>query len=58
VLLDRRPVGTTPLQLPDVLAGSHVVRIEADGYAPWSSVVRVVANEETRVTGQLRSPDR
>jgi hypothetical protein len=58
VLLDRRAVGTTPLQLSDVLAGSHVVRLEADGYAPWSSVVRVVANEETRVNGQLRSPDR
>jgi serine/threonine protein kinase len=57
VLLDGSPVGTTPMRMAEVSAGSHVVRIEQPGYVPWTASVRVVAGEETRVTASL-NPDR
>jgi hypothetical protein len=42
-------VGTTPLMVPSVAAGDHAIRIELDGYRPWSSSVRMVAAESNRV---------
>jgi serine/threonine protein kinase len=53
VFLDGRLIGTTPLAVPSVPAGSHAVRIERDGYRRWSSSVRVVAAEQNRVTASL-----
>jgi hypothetical protein len=53
VYVDGRLVGTTPIALPTVAAGSHVIRIEHDGYRRWSSSVRVVATEQNRVTASL-----
>src|SRR5262249_11308842 len=35
VLVDGRPVGTTPMSLSDVPAGTHAVRLERDGYRFW-----------------------
>ena len=48
-----KPVGVTPLVLTDVPVGSRVIRLEADDHAPWSSTVRVVADQRTRVTVTL-----
>ncbi len=53
VYVDGRLAGRTPLQLTDVAAGSHVVRLEHDGYRRWSSAVRVVSGERNRVTASL-----
>ena len=53
VLLDGRHVGQTPLSLPDVAIGSHIVRIEMAGKRPWSTSTRVVAGKMERVTGSL-----
>ncbi|HET7619007.1 MAG TPA: PEGA domain-containing protein [Vicinamibacterales bacterium] len=53
VLLDGTYVGRTPIRLPRVKVGAHVVRIELDEHKPWSAMTRVVAGEETRVTGSL-----
>ncbi len=53
VYVDGKLVGTTPFEMPGVSAGSHVVRIEHDGYRRWSSSVRVVAGERNRVTASL-----
>lgn len=53
VLLDGRSIGRTPLTLPDVAIGMHVVRIELAGKKPWTSPARVVAGETARVTGSL-----
>ena len=53
VFLDGKLVGTTPLSLPSVPAGSHAIRLEHDGYRRWSSSVRVVASEQNRVTASL-----
>lgn len=53
VYLDGRLVGTTPMKVSGIGAGSHVVRLEHDGYRRWSSAVRVVAGEQNRVTASL-----
>ena len=53
VFLDGKLVGTTPLQLPEVSAGEHAVRLEHDGFRLWSSSVRVIATERNRVTASL-----
>jgi hypothetical protein len=54
VYVDGRLVGFTPMSGVQVTAGSHVVRIEHDGYERWSSVIRVVAEEGTHLTAKLR----
>jgi hypothetical protein len=53
VLLDGRNVGKTPIRLPDVRIGTHVVRLELPEHRPWSAVARVTAGQEARVTGSL-----
>jgi hypothetical protein len=53
VFMDGKQVGTTPLSLRAVPAGSHALRIEYDGYRRWSSAVRVVASQANRVTASL-----
>jgi serine/threonine protein kinase len=53
VFLDGKLVGTTPMMLPQIAAGEHVVRLDNDGYRRWSSLVRVVAGERNRVTASL-----
>ena len=53
VLVDGRRVGSTPLVLEDVPAGTRLVRVEADGYPVWAWTVRVVANQRSRVTVKL-----
>jgi len=53
VFMDGKLVGTTPMALPTVPAGSHAIRLEHDGYRRWSSSVRVVAGEQNRVTASL-----
>ena len=41
VLLDDRPVATTPFRLYRVPLGSHTVRIELEGYKPFSTSVNL-----------------
>jgi hypothetical protein len=53
VMLDGNIVGKTPLRLPDVKIGTHVVRIELAEHRPWSSVVRITSGQQSRVTGSL-----
>jgi len=53
VRLDGRAVGKTPLTLSAIGAGSHAVRIELDGYRPWSAAIQVVAGTQNRVTASL-----
>jgi PEGA domain-containing protein len=53
VFLDGRLIGATPLSVPSVAAGEHVIRLERDGYRRWSSSVRIVAAEQNRVTASL-----
>jgi serine/threonine-protein kinase len=53
VFVDDKEVGTTPMALPSVSAGSHVIRLEHEGYRGWSSSVRIMASEQNRVTASL-----
>jgi hypothetical protein len=55
VFVDRQQVGETPLQLPGLRAGSHVVRIERDGYDRWTTAVLVAADGQTRVSAKLQA---
>jgi hypothetical protein len=53
VFLDGRNVGQTPLSLPEVPIGAHVVRLELEGKRTWTTSTRVVAGDTSRVTGSL-----
>jgi serine/threonine-protein kinase len=53
VLLDGKPIGTTPLRLPEVPIGAHVVRLELAEHTPWTASTRIAAGQESRVTGSL-----
>jgi hypothetical protein len=53
VVVDGKTMGQTPLTLPEVVVGAHVVRIEMAGKKSWSSLARVTAGKMERVTGSL-----
>jgi len=53
IFLDGRLVGKTPLTMPKLPAGEHAVRLERDGYRPWSSITMISDGERTRVTASL-----
>jgi hypothetical protein len=53
VFVNGQQVGSTPLVLNNLSVGSRAVRFEAQGYQSWSAAVRVVADEQTRVTVHL-----
>ena len=53
VSINGKPVGVTPLRVPNVRIGAHVVRLELPDHRIWSSSARVAAGEEARVTGSL-----
>lgn len=53
VFIDGKLAGATPLVVPQIGAGEHAVRLEHDGYQPWSSPVRIVSGERNRVTASL-----
>ena len=53
VFLDNRSVGVTPVTIPDVRIGSHVVRLELTDHRHWSTTTRVSSGQEARVTGSL-----
>jgi len=54
VSIDGTRVGATPLVVTRIAAGSRVVRVTSDGHQPWSSAVRVVANQRNVVNAVLR----
>jgi hypothetical protein len=53
VFINGRLAGTAPIEVRDLSAGSRVVRIEADGYQPWSAAVRIVADQQARISVAL-----
>jgi hypothetical protein len=53
VLLDGKEIGTTPLRIPDVPVGSHIVRLELPDHRFWTNSVRVTSGETAQVTGSL-----
>ncbi len=55
VFIDRKPAGRTPLRVPNLRAGSHLIWIERDGYRRWTRVVNVPADRVSRVSADLES---
>ncbi|CAN5779679.1 hypothetical protein BH24ACI5_BH24ACI5_05870 [soil metagenome] len=53
VLLDGKPMGTTPVRIPDVAIGSRIIRLQLEDHRDWTTSTRVVAGQETRVSGSL-----
>jgi len=53
VHLDDRLVATTPFRLYGVPPGSHTVRMELQGYQPWSMSVNVEAGSRGRIAASL-----
>lgn len=53
VIVDGQVIGTTPMQMLALPAGTHDVRLELDGYRTWTSTVQVRGGETSRVTGSL-----
>ena len=54
VFINQQSVGQTPLNLPDLRAGTHAIRVEHDGYARWTAAVLVFAGKRTRITTLLQ----
>jgi hypothetical protein len=53
VFVNNQLVGSTPIAIPVLPAGPATVRIELDGYQPWTTTVRVGAGEQMRVAASL-----
>jgi hypothetical protein len=53
VFVNGRLAGSTPIAIPGLLAGDATVRIEKDGYVPWTATVRVSAGGQTAVRASL-----
>jgi Protein kinase domain/PEGA domain len=53
VMIDGRFAGMTPLRVPEVRAGNHVVRIERTGFGPFSRTVEIQPGQQVRVTAAL-----
>ena len=53
VRVDGAAVGVTPVEVPDVAFGTHLVRIELPGYRPWVSEVDVSGTAQIRVGASL-----
>lgn len=53
VFINRETVGNTPLRLPNLRAGAHLVWIERDGYRRWTRVVEVPAERVTHLSASL-----
>jgi len=53
VFVDGALVGTTPFLMDSIAAGDHAVRMELDGFNPWTASTKVVGGERARVSGSL-----
>ena len=53
VRVDNKKVGKTPVVMPEVLIGSHVIELYKDGYARQNFAAEVKVGETTRVARQL-----
>lgn len=53
VVVNGKVVGQTPVMLKDLPVGSRGVVVRRDGYSPWSTTVRIVANQLTTVKANL-----
>ena len=57
VFVDGQPIGTTPVLLPDISPGIHVVRLQLAAHREWISTVQVVPDDRNRVTAALEEDE-
>lgn len=55
VFVNNERVGEAPLVLSSLPVGSRAVRVELNGYEPWSRSVRIVANRSTSISAHLEA---
>lgn len=55
VFVNRKSVGTAPVRVRNLRAGSHLVWVEHDGYRRWTRVITVPAERVTRVSADLEA---
>lgn len=55
VYLDGRPIGQTPLYLPQTLIGSHTLKLSKSGCADWTGNVTISEGQIAEVTATLQS---
>ena len=53
VFINGKEIGNTPIQIPEVRIGSHVIRLQLADHRIWSNSVSVSAGRESRVSGSL-----
>ena len=53
VFIDGKEIGNTPIQIPEVRIGSHVIRLQLADHRIWANSVSVSAGKESRVSGSL-----
>ena len=53
VYLDERLVSTTPFQLSAIAPGRHTLRIDMQGYRPWSAPVSIEQGALTKISAVL-----
>jgi len=53
VSLGDRAMGQTPIEIRDVEPGTHTVRVELPGYAPWEQQLELHAGESELLTARL-----
>jgi hypothetical protein len=53
IFLDGAPRGATPQQIDDLPVGTYAVRIERDGFVPWTDSVAVGAETTRRIQPEL-----
>jgi hypothetical protein len=57
VFIDEQFVGTTPMLMPDISPGIHVVRLQLAAHRDWTSTVQVVEDDRNRVTAALEEDE-
>jgi hypothetical protein len=55
VAVNNQHVGTTPLVLRDVPAGTHAVRVDSPGFQRWSRAILVATGKHAKVEATLKA---
>jgi hypothetical protein len=53
VFVDDRAVGVTPVRIPEIAPGSHLIRLELPEHRVWTETAAVTRGKTTRVAGSL-----
>jgi hypothetical protein len=54
VLIDGNYIGTTPMQIPNISSGYHLLKLSLSGYTDYDSKIFVIAGQDQNVFGTLQ----